>query len=232
MSAHLKLLTPERSAVHRFGALLRGLRIEAGFSQPELSARLYTSKSTLSRAETGVRLLARDLVEACDELLGAAGTLLAEWLNAGSARVLDSPGDRPPRPTSARKRTLIPHLYRLALRTSGAGSALGSDVQPSPKARRVEVLLAVARAVQGRRERDRPQSPGRAKHGRYPLPLLGVALPVPPPAGAVPREATRSRPWVRGPAPSGSAGGGSPDSSSVLVRFPGARSVHVAVGRV
>ncbi|MBR7825831.1 helix-turn-helix domain-containing protein [Actinospica sp. MGRD01-02] len=84
MVARLKPLTPDSSAVHRFGAVLRHLRIEAGLSQPELAAKIYTSKSTLSRAETGVRLLPRDLAEACDTLFSANGVLTSTWRRADS----------------------------------------------------------------------------------------------------------------------------------------------------
>lgn len=84
MVARLKPLTPDYSAVHRFGAVLRRFRIGAGLSQPELAAKLYTSKSTLSRAETGVRLLPRDLAEACDMLFSANGVLNAAWRSADS----------------------------------------------------------------------------------------------------------------------------------------------------
>ncbi|WP_084316819.1 helix-turn-helix domain-containing protein [Actinospica robiniae] len=79
MAARLKPLTPELTAIHTFGAELRRLRIRAGMSQPQLASALYTSKSTVSRAETGVRLLARDLAEACDTLMQADGLLISVW---------------------------------------------------------------------------------------------------------------------------------------------------------
>src|SRR6185312_2838099 len=85
----LKALTPELTPVHRFGAELRRLRIRAGVSQPQLASALYTSKSTLSRAETGVRLLARDLAEACDSLVQAGGLLISAWEDAARADTAD-----------------------------------------------------------------------------------------------------------------------------------------------
>jgi transcriptional regulator with XRE-family HTH domain len=226
MSARLKPLTPELSAVHRFGALLRSLRIEAGLSQPKLSAKLYTSKSTLSRAETGVRLLARDLAEVCDELLGAGGALLAAWRNAESVPTIDSPGERPRRPS-----TLIPSLRRLALQACSAMGGFDPSFPAAPKTRRAEAFPASARTSFGRRDRERPLSPGRAERGRYPLPPVGDALPAPPPAGVVPRVVARSRPGARGPAPRGSAGGGFPKPSYPLDRFPVA-FVRAAASRV
>lgn len=79
MAARLKSLTPELTPLHKFGAELRRLRIRAGMSQPQLASALYTSKSTVSRAETGVRLLAPDLVESCDTLVQAKGLLVSAW---------------------------------------------------------------------------------------------------------------------------------------------------------
>jgi transcriptional regulator with XRE-family HTH domain len=230
MSARLKPLTPELSAVHRFGALLRRLRIDAGFSQPELSLKLYTSKSTLSRAETGVRLLARDLAEACDELLGASGALLAAWLNADSAPPIDSPGERP-QPRNAAWH-FMPSLCRLALQASSArsGSSDPSFLVP-PKAWRAEASTVKARTARSRRDRDLPISPGKVEPGRYPLPPFGDALPDPPPAGASPRGVARSRPGARGTSPRGSAGGGFPKSSYPLGRVAVALA-RVAAGRV
>ena len=89
MVAKLKTLTPDLTPVHRFGAELRRLRIRAGMSQPQLASAVYTSKSTLSRAETGVRLLARDLAEACDTLVDAGGLLISAWEDAARADTAD-----------------------------------------------------------------------------------------------------------------------------------------------
>lgn len=208
MTARLKPLTPELSAVHRFGAVLRRLRIEAGYSQPELSSKLYTSKSTLSRAETGVRLLARDLAEACDELLGATGSLLAAWLTASTAPPTDSPGDR------TRRRSAAGHckprsLCALALRARSAqvrGFGRRSSVPSNGWC--TQSCPVKARTAQSRSDRDQPFSPSRAEPGRYPLPPVGDALSAPPTAGVSPRPVARSKPGVRGIPPRGSAGGG------------------------
>lgn len=229
MSARLKPLTPELSAVHRFGALLRRLRIEAGFSQPELSARLYISKSTLSRAETGVRLLGRDLAEARDELLGAAGTLLAAWLNADSAPSFDSPRERPRRTSTAL--TFMPCLCRLALQARDAVGGFDPGFPAPTRIWRAEAVPAAARTAERQRDRDRPISPGRAERGRYPRPPFCDALPDPPPARASPRVVSQSRAGARGTPPRGSAGGGLPKSSYPLGRDAVALA-RLAAGRV
>jgi transcriptional regulator with XRE-family HTH domain len=230
MTARLKPLTPEFSAVHRFGALLRQLRIEARYSQPELSSKLYTSKSTLSRAETGVRLLARDLAEACDELLGANGTLLAAWLTANSAPPADSPGERTRRRSTAWH--CMPNLCSLALRarsTQLRGLSCRSSVPPNGWG--TQDRPAGARTAQSWRAPERPLSPGRAELGSYPLPPVGFALPASPPADVSLRVVARSRPGARGTPPRGSAGGGFPKSSYPLGRVAVALA-RVAAGRV
>jgi transcriptional regulator with XRE-family HTH domain len=106
MAARLKPLNPGRSPVHKVGALLRAFRIAARLSQPELAQAVHSSKSTISRAETGARLLPRDLVEACDTLLGASGLLLQEWQGAvrGAAASVRAEPDHadPPRPAVRR----------------------------------------------------------------------------------------------------------------------------------
>lgn len=207
MSARLKPLTPEISAVHRFGALLRRLRIEAGYSQPELSSKLYTSKSTLSRAETGVRLLARDLAEACDELLGANGSLLAAWPATISAPTADLPGER----TRGRRTagSCIPSPCVLALWSRSAhvgGFGRQSTVRSNGWCARSR--LAKARRAESVRDCGRVFMPGQAKQGRYPLHTVGDALSAPP-RGVSSRIVARSRSTgARGIPPRGSAGGG------------------------
>lgn len=207
MSARLKPLTPELSAVHRFGALLRRLRIEARLSQPELSARLYISKSTLSRAETGVRLLPRDLAEACDELLGASGALLAAWQHASSAPRAVSQSERTRHRSSVGH--CIPGLCGLALRARSAQvGGPGQSSRATPSVRPAETFPAPARTVDGWRGRDRPLSPGRAEPGRYPLPPAGDGLPDPPPADVSLPLVGQSRPEARGTSLRGTAGDG------------------------
>jgi transcriptional regulator with XRE-family HTH domain len=93
MAAQLKPLTPELSPLHRFGATLRELRIRAGYKQPALAGAVYTSKSTISRAENGIRLLSRTLAEACDAELNASGLLLMALDHA--SQLLASPAAQP-----------------------------------------------------------------------------------------------------------------------------------------
>lgn len=225
MSARLKPLTPERSTVHQFGALLRRLRIEAGLSQPKLSAKLYTSKSTLSRAETGVRLLARDLAEACDELLGAAGTLLALWRRAEAAA--DSPGGRAP--LKSTEKGFVPGLARRAVQAFNAELGAcehGLPVAPADwdsETSGFEALAARTR-IRARRDRNRHLSPGKSGARRYLLPLVGDDFPAPTPASL--HAQARSSPGVRGSASGGPQGpGNSPSRLPVAFALVVARRV-------
>jgi transcriptional regulator with XRE-family HTH domain len=108
LPARLKPLTPMRSPVHEFGSLLRELRIRAGLTQPELGAQIHTSKSTVSRAETGGRLLAPDLVAACDALLNASGRLIG-LAGRATRPALDPGGSRRERNPLPRA---VPHRER------------------------------------------------------------------------------------------------------------------------
>jgi transcriptional regulator with XRE-family HTH domain len=58
-----------------FGTELRRLRMVAGLSLAELSARVHYSKGYLSKIETGARLPSPDLARACDGAVDAGGAL-------------------------------------------------------------------------------------------------------------------------------------------------------------
>jgi transcriptional regulator with XRE-family HTH domain len=208
MSAQLKPLTPDQSPVHRFGALLRRWRIEAGLSQPELSAKLYTSKSTISRAETGVRLLAPDLVEGCDALVGAAGALLAAWQRAHAAPRIDSP-DRGMRFRSAE--VCLPRLCDLALRACHRQVVASGQLSLIPLSFWfAEPCLIQPSADRGRYGHGLLVLSCEAELGRHPRSSLGLEPLDPLPAGMSLRTMFRLRPDACGPAPSGSAGGSFP----------------------
>ncbi|WP_084317223.1 helix-turn-helix domain-containing protein [Actinospica robiniae] len=230
MTAQLKSLTPELSAVHRFGALLRRWRIGAGYSQPELAAKLYTSKSTLSRAETGVRPLPRDLAERCDELLGARGALKAAWHRADSSRTNRARGGQ------VRRGSAMGHyvgsLCSFALRSRHAETTVPGSKSAAPMSSHLTSDPVVERAdLVGRRDRGRAIVFGKWEPGRYSLPLVGDVLPDPPPAGPRPRVSARVRPgtralaylraaaWPYGPAPRSTTPRRSRDGRPIMSNF-------------
>jgi transcriptional regulator with XRE-family HTH domain len=209
MVAHLKALAPELSAVHRFGALLRRLRIEAGYSQPALAAKLYTSKSTLSRAETGVRPLPRDLAEACEALLDAGGSLISAWRGAGSTYARKAQGERTRRGKASGH--CVWSLCSLALRSRLAETARPGRGVPMPS--NLQAASNPGLTTAGclvRAHRDRANAAGGMEPERYQLPHVVEAMPHRPPAGASPRVPARKRPEPRGRPPRVTAGGGLP----------------------
>lgn len=79
-------LSPTDSAQHFFGAELRHWRELRGLSQDQLGARVFTSGDTLSKVEKATRFPSRDVALACDEVLGAGGTLTRLWDLANAQR--------------------------------------------------------------------------------------------------------------------------------------------------
>lgn len=79
-------LSPTDSAQHFFGAELRHWRELRGLSQDQLGARVFTSGDTLSKVEKATRFPSRDVALACDEVLGAGGTLARLWDLANAQR--------------------------------------------------------------------------------------------------------------------------------------------------
>ena len=76
MGQHPRALQPELSALHLFGARLRLLREHRGLSQRALGQLAYCSGHLIGKIEKGERRPLADLARRCDELLGAAGTLV------------------------------------------------------------------------------------------------------------------------------------------------------------
>ncbi|MFF3320751.1 helix-turn-helix domain-containing protein [Streptomyces sp. NPDC002889] len=79
-------LSPTDSAQHFFGAELRHWRELRGLSQDQLGARVFTSGDTLSKVEKATRFPSREVAIACDEALGADGTLTRLWDLANAQR--------------------------------------------------------------------------------------------------------------------------------------------------
>ena len=77
-----RVLTPDKSPAHLWGAELRVRRDQAGWSPQELADRTRYDASYLARAERGDQFASRALAEACDEALGAGGELLRLWASA------------------------------------------------------------------------------------------------------------------------------------------------------
>jgi transcriptional regulator with XRE-family HTH domain len=71
-----RVLQPEQSALHLFGARLRLLREQRGLSQRALGQLAYCSGHLIGKIEKGERRPSADLARRCDDLLGGAGTLV------------------------------------------------------------------------------------------------------------------------------------------------------------
>ena len=86
MGRKRRVLTPDRSAVHRWGAQLRALRDERGLSLAALSRLARYDASYLGRLERGDQFATLAVAEACDRVLGAAGELVRTWHIADDER--------------------------------------------------------------------------------------------------------------------------------------------------
>jgi transcriptional regulator with XRE-family HTH domain len=71
-----RVLTPDRSAVHRFGYELRQWRKARGLSLAKLAKLMLVSEDLLQKVETGDRRPKRPLAEDADRVLGAKGALI------------------------------------------------------------------------------------------------------------------------------------------------------------
>lgn len=79
MSKPERLLTPDRSALDRFGYELRKWRKQRGLSQAEAGKLVHVSGALLHKIEIGERRPSRDLALRCDSALGADGELIRAW---------------------------------------------------------------------------------------------------------------------------------------------------------
>jgi transcriptional regulator with XRE-family HTH domain len=86
MGRQRRVLTPERSAVHRWGAELRGRRDERGLSLAGLGRLARYDASYLGRLERGDQFATLPVAEACDRVLGAGGDLVRSWRAADRER--------------------------------------------------------------------------------------------------------------------------------------------------
>ena len=74
-----RVLTPEVSERHRFGAELRRWRLGRRLTQQGLGALVWQSPEILAKVEKGQRWPSADLAVRCDRVLGAGGALTALW---------------------------------------------------------------------------------------------------------------------------------------------------------
>jgi transcriptional regulator with XRE-family HTH domain len=79
MGRKRRVLTPERSPVHRWGADLRARRDERGLSLAGLSRLARYDASYLARLERGDQFATLAVAQACDRVLGAGGELVRSW---------------------------------------------------------------------------------------------------------------------------------------------------------
>ena len=79
MSRPERQLSPDRSALDRFGYELRKWRKARGLSQERAGALVHVSGALLQRIEIGERRPARDLAVRCDDSFRAGGALIEAW---------------------------------------------------------------------------------------------------------------------------------------------------------
>jgi transcriptional regulator with XRE-family HTH domain len=75
-------LTPEASALARFGAELREWRTGRGYSQQALARRVWRSQELLAKIEKAERWPSRELAVRCDVILDTGGVLATLWETA------------------------------------------------------------------------------------------------------------------------------------------------------
>ena len=86
MGRQRRVLTPDRSAVHRWGAQLRALRDERGLSLAGLSRQAQYDAGYLGRVERGDQFATLPVAQACDRVLDAGGELVRAWRDADRER--------------------------------------------------------------------------------------------------------------------------------------------------
>jgi hypothetical protein len=79
MGRKRRVLTPERSPAHRWGADLRARRDERGLSLAGLSRLARYDASYLARLERGDQFATLAVAQACDRVLDAGGELVRSW---------------------------------------------------------------------------------------------------------------------------------------------------------
>lgn len=83
-----RVLLPAASPLHFFGAEVRRLRIEKGWSQDELGRAIIASEDLVRRVETAERFPTHDFVSRCNVVLDSQGYLLRMWPMVARERAL------------------------------------------------------------------------------------------------------------------------------------------------
>jgi transcriptional regulator with XRE-family HTH domain len=86
MGRERRVLTPERSGVHRWGSELRARRDGRGYSLAKLGGLAQYDASYLGRLERGDQFATLPVAQACDRVLGAGGELVRLWHEADRER--------------------------------------------------------------------------------------------------------------------------------------------------
>jgi transcriptional regulator with XRE-family HTH domain len=133
-------LTPHASPRHFWGAELRSRRTAKGLSLDALGKLVYRDRSYLAKIEKGERNIPEDLARACDQAVGAGGTLIrlhALIMSADDGQPVEAPPGEE-------------HVARSALHVAKPSSSLVEEVpQPAPSDVGDEVSIP-ARTPDGR----------------------------------------------------------------------------------
>src|SRR5690348_7802512 len=93
-----RVLDPTLSAQHRFGAVLREMRVGRKLSLAQLAPELPATPDALAKYEKAERWPDRSYVAILDRVLGAGGDLLALWQEADDERRARPPTVQPTDP--------------------------------------------------------------------------------------------------------------------------------------
>lgn len=90
-----RVLTPEASALARFGAEVRRWRLLRGLTQAGLARWVWYSAEAVAKVEKAERWPREDFARRCDRVLEAGGALLRLWPDVERERLVGS-GRRSP----------------------------------------------------------------------------------------------------------------------------------------
>lgn len=134
-------LTPHASPAHFWGAELRTRREAKGLSLEALGKLVYRDRSFLAKIEKGQRTISAELARACDQAIGADGTLIRLH-----SLVTSPDGAHVAEPSSARG-----HVAKSALHVAKQSALVAPDASlPSPLEGDDEQVSVPARTPDGR----------------------------------------------------------------------------------
>jgi transcriptional regulator with XRE-family HTH domain len=142
MGRKRRVLTPERSAVHRWGSELRARRDECGLSLAGLSRLARYDASYLARLERGDQFATLAVAQACDRVLDAGGELVRSWHAADHERRNDdgpgaagkaASGGRPASDLDLQLVTVMPlHAVTAMYREQGLRARFAAEIARFP----------------------------------------------------------------------------------------------------